>query len=74
MAVPGFSAEMSLFKSAQTYLVSGITSRQHSEVIPQMTVQCLVQALGLYQECLGTGYHDCAGELDSMFGACRKYT
>jgi hypothetical protein len=55
MPVPGFSAEMSLFKSGQTYLVSEITPTQHSQVVPQMRISCVVDALGAYQDCLGNG-------------------
>ena len=73
MAIPGFFAEMSLLKTGQTYLVSRITSSQRSQIIPQMTMQCLVEALGLYGECLAGGYN-CNGELGRMIRECQKYT
>lgn len=73
MAIPGFFAEMSLFSTGQTYLVSRTTSSQYPQVTPQMTMQCLVQALGLYSECLAGGY-DCRGQLDRMFDVCRLYS
>lgn len=74
MAIPGFSAEMSLCKSRQTYLVTGISSGQHSQVIPQVRIRCWVGALALYQECLGTvlGIGRCAMELEYMFETCER--
>ncbi len=73
MAIPGFSAERSLFKRERAYLVSRNNESQHSRVIPQMTMQCLVEALGLYNECLAGGYN-CNGELSRMIYLCKKYT
>jgi hypothetical protein len=73
MSIPGFFAEMSLHKAEQSYMVSKITSPRHAHVIPQMTMQCLVQALGLYGECLAGGY-DCRGELEFMIDICKRYT
>jgi hypothetical protein len=55
MVMPGFSAEMSLFKPEQTYRVSRITSNHHLQVVPQMNFQCLAEAFLLFRECMGTG-------------------
>jgi hypothetical protein len=76
MAIPGFCAEMSLFKSKKMYLVSGITSSQDSQVIPQMRISCLIEALGLYGECLGTPLGDriCNIDLSQDFDACRYFS
>jgi hypothetical protein len=52
MAIPGFSAEISLYKSRKTHPVPGITSNQHSQVIPQMRISCLVDSLSQYGACL----------------------
>jgi hypothetical protein len=52
MAIPGFSAEMSLSKSRQTHSVAVITSSRQLQITPQMRMQCLVTALMGYRNCL----------------------
>jgi hypothetical protein len=79
MAIPGFSAEMSLSKSRQTHSVSPITSVRQLQVIPQFRMQCLVDALTVYNECLGLGgwsyggWRNCDIDFNNNLNKCGDY-
>jgi hypothetical protein len=51
---PGFVAERSLENDHKTYSAA-LSVSQHSQVIPQMRISCVVSALGEYRWCLSAG-------------------
>ena len=51
--LPGFVAERSLESNRKTYAAT-FSAGQHSQVIPQMRISCVVSALGEYRWCLST--------------------